>query len=132
MVRTFVFFHIRDHLYIILLGINYYFNFFEGIGSNGFKIKWIFVSSRLLNIFFVKFLWLGPWISRVDWCQGHWSGSTFMAVRLSDIIREKSIFCVFRPFLSICWTASLPYRLGHTNFLPINKFYQSMKFSQKI
>ena len=39
-----------------------------------------------------------------------------MAVRLSDISSKtgkKCIFCVFRSFLSLCRTASLPYRLSH-------------------
>ena len=58
---------------------------------------------------FVKISWIGPWISRIDWCKGHWCDSTYMAVRLSDIsskIGKKYIFCVFRPFLSLCRKAS--------------------------
>ena len=51
-----------------------------------------------------KISWIGPWVSRIDWCKGHWWGSTYMAVRLSDI-RPKTgkicIFCVFMPFASI-------------------------------
>ena len=47
----------------------------------------------------------------------------------------KCIFCVFRLFLSLCRTASRPYRLSHTNALRINQFYtskdQSQKFSRK-
>ena len=81
---------------------------------------------------------IGPWVGRIDWCKDHWWGSTYMAVRLSDI-RPKTgkicIFCVFRLFLSLCQTVSQPYRLSHTNVLHINQFHwsknQSIKFSQK-
>ena len=61
-----------------------------------------------------------------------------MVVRLSTISSKtgkKCLFWVFRPFLSLCRTASWPYRLSHINALHINQFYwpknQSMKFSQK-
>ena len=33
------------------------------------------------------------------------------------------IFCVFRLFLSLCQTASQPYKLSHTNALRVNQFY---------
>ena len=73
-----------------------------------------------------KILQIGPWVRRIDWCEGHWCGSTYMAVRLSDISSKtgkKCIFGVFRPILSLCQTASQPYRLSHTNALRINQFY---------
>ena len=35
--------------------------------------------------FFVKISWIGPWVSRIDWCEGHWCSSTYMVVRLSNI-----------------------------------------------
>ena len=34
---------------------------------------------------FVKISQIGPWVSRIDWCEGHWCGSTYMAERLSNI-----------------------------------------------
>ena len=34
---------------------------------------------------FVKISQIGPWVYRIDWCKGHWCGSTYMAMRLSDI-----------------------------------------------
>ena len=40
---------------------------------------------RQFSIFFAKFFWIGPWVSRIDWCEGHWHGSTYMVVRLSSI-----------------------------------------------
>ena len=48
--------------------------------------------------FSAKISWIGPWVSRIDWCEGHWFGSTYTAVRLSDIrpkTGEKWIFGVF-------------------------------------
>ena len=56
----------------------------------------------ILNIF-SKMSWIGPWVSRIDWCKGHWCCSTYMAERLSEIrfkTGKKHLFCVFRPFLT--------------------------------
>ena len=48
--------------------------------------KMSFSIPPILNIFFQKFhgLVLGL-VGLIDWCEGHWCGSTYMAVRLSDI-----------------------------------------------
>ena len=65
-------------------------------------------------------------VSRIDWCEGHWNVSTYMVVRLSDISSKtdkKCVFCVFMLFLSLCRTASQPYKLRHFNALRINQFY---------
>ena len=81
---------------------------------------------RQFSIFFMKFSWIGSWVSRIDWCEGHWFVSTFVAVRLSDISSKtgkKCIFGVFRVFLSLCQTASQPQKLRQTNALRINQFY---------
>ena len=34
---------------------------------------------------FAKISWIGPWVSRIEWCEGHWYGSTYMTLRLSNI-----------------------------------------------
>ena len=76
--------------------------------------------------FFSKISWIGFWVSKIDWCKRHWCGSTYMTVRLSDISSKtgkKCSFCVFRQFLSLCWTASQPYRFSHINALCINQSY---------
>ena len=40
-----------------------------------------FPAPPILNIFFfMKILWIGPWASRINWCKGHWCGSTYMVV----------------------------------------------------
>ena len=94
--------------------------------QNGRLKKTSFSSSTNSQYFFMKISWIGRWFCRIDWCEGHWCGSTYMVVRLSDISSKtgkKCIFCVFRLFLSLCQTASRPHRLSHTNALRINQFY---------
>ena len=34
--------------------------------------------------------WIDPWVSRINWCEGHWCGSTYIAVRLSDIGSKRA------------------------------------------
>ena len=78
--------------------------------------------------FFMKISWIVPWISRIDWCEGLWCGSTYMVVRLSDISSKAAYIkhkkCIFCLFLSLCRTASWPYKLSHTNALLNNQFYK--------
>ena len=65
--------------------------------------NWVFPFWQF-SIFFVKISWIGPWVSRIDWCQGHLCDSTYITMRLSDIsskTSKKCIFCVFMPFLSL-------------------------------
>ena len=72
-----------------------------------------------------KISWIGSWVSRIEWCEGHWSGSTYMAVRLSDTsskMAKKDQKSIFWLFLSLCRTASWPHRLSHINALGINLF----------
>ena len=81
----------------------------------------------------MKISWIGPWVSRIDWCKGHWFCSTHVAVRLANISSKtgkKCIFCVFRPFLSLCQTASRPYRFTSIN--PTNPRTNPWNFRQKI
>ena len=59
--------------------------FFEKKNQNGPLKKTSFFKIANSQYFFVKISWIGPCISRIDWCEGHWCGSTYMAVRLSDI-----------------------------------------------
>ena len=97
--------------------------------QNGRLKKRSFFKIANSQYFLVKILWIGPWISRIEWYEGHWNGSTYMVVRLSYIRSEtakKCIFCVFRPFLSLCRAASQPYGLSHSIPLiqgPIHKIF---------
>ena len=47
--------------------------------------KWPFFKIANSQNFFMKILQIGPLISWIDWCEGHWWGSTYMAVGLSNI-----------------------------------------------
>ena len=72
--------------------------FFEKKIQNGQLKKTSFCQTVNSQCFFAKLNGIGPWISRIDWCEGHWFGSTHMAVRLSDIrpkTGKKWIFGVF-------------------------------------
>ena len=94
--------------------------------QNGRLKKMTFFKIANSQYFFLKILWIRCWVSRIDCCEGHQCGLTYMAVRLSDIspkTGKKCIFCVFRPFLSICRTASRPYRLSHIDALRNNQSY---------
>ena len=54
--------------------------------------------------------------------------SQILAMMISSKTGKKCIFGVFRPFLSLCQTASRPYSLSHINVLGIN---QSILLSQE-
>ena len=101
------------------------------LGSSSFKpedLKMIMVKPDLTWTWNSKFGFKfsgfqGPLVSKIDWCRGHWWGSTYMVVRLSNVSSEtgnKCIFCVFRLFLPLRQTASRPYRLSYINALCIN------------
>ena len=81
----------------------------------------IFKIANSQNIF-AKISQIGPWISRIDWYEGHWCGSTYRVERLSGVSSKtgkKCIICVFRLFLHLRRTASRPYRLSYINALCI-------------
>ena len=101
------------------------------IGMKQKNSKWptqknLIFQLRQFSIFFMKISWISPWVSRIDWCKGHWFCSTHMAVRLANVSSKtgkKCIFCVFRPFLSLCRPASRPHGLSKINALCINQSY---------
>ena len=85
--------------------------------------KWPFFKIANSQNFFVKISWIGPWVSRINWCEGHWCSLTYMVVRLSDVSSKtgkNAVFVFFRLFLPLRQTASRPYRLSYINALCIN------------
>ena len=75
--------------------------------------NWVFQNHQF-SIFFVKISGIGPWVRRIKWCKGHWYGSIYMVVRLSNTrskAGKKCIFCVFcmfrQPGNHIGWTTSM-------------------------
>ena len=49
--------------------------------QNGRLKKTSFSSSTNSQYFFMKISWIGPWVCRIDGCEGHWCGSTYMVLR---------------------------------------------------
>ena len=102
------------------------FFFFEKKIQNGRLKKSSFFKIANSQNFSAKISQIRPWVSRIEWCEGHWCSSTYMAVRLSDKsskTAKKCIFCTFWLFLSFCRTASRPYRLSYINALCIIQSY---------
>ena len=72
-----------------------------------------------------------PNMNRLGFFLLRWSKKKIQNGRVSQLLwlwhklknRHKCIFGVFRVFLSLCQTASQPYRLSHANALCINQFY---------
>ena len=64
-----------------------------------------FFYSANSQYFFSKISWIDPWVSRIDCYKGHWCGSTYMVVRLSNISSKtdkKCFLCVFR-LCNVCF-----------------------------
>ena len=100
--------------------------FFEKKIQNGRLKKSSFFKIANSQNFFTKISQMGPWVSRIEWCEGHWCSSTYMAVRLSDKsskTAKKYRKCIFWLFLSFCRTASRPYTLSYINALRIIQSY---------
>ena len=58
------------------------------------------------SIFFMKISWIGPWISRIDWCKGHWCGSTYIQLMWSwgcSTWAQKQAKNAFFVFLGCFW-----------------------------
>ena len=45
-----------------------------------------FSSSNNSQYFFMKFFWIGSWVSRLDWCEGHCCGLTYMVKQVTTDI----------------------------------------------
>ena len=75
--------------------------FFEKKIQNGWLKKSSFFKIANSQNFFVKISQIRPWVSRIEWYEGHRCSSMYMAVRLSDISsktakkHKKSIFSLF-------------------------------------
>jgi hypothetical protein len=82
-----------------------------------------FSTPPILNNFFPKFSWIGTWVSRINWCQGHQCDLTYMVIRLSDMSSKKGkkcFFCVFSPF----WAhIGQPDHIGWATMMPFASIY---------
>ena len=61
----------------------------------GMKQKSSFSRSANSQYFFRILLWIGPLVSRIDCCKGHWCGSIYMVMRLSTSKTGKNAYFVF-------------------------------------
>ena len=77
---------------------------------NNQKQKKAFSSSDNSQYFFTKISGICPWVSRINWCKGHWwcymVGCQALQCNLKKGVKTQ---CIFTPFLSLRWTAWPPY-----------------------
>ena len=102
------------------------FFFFEKKIQNGRLKKSSFFKIANSQNFFAKISQIRPWVSRIEWWEGHRCSSTYMAVRLSDKsskTAKKYRKCIFWLFLSFFRTASRPYTLSYIDALCIIQSY---------
>ena len=85
--------------------------------QNGRLKKTSFSSSTNSQYFFMKISWIGPWVSRIDWCEVYWCGSTYMVMRLSNISSKTALFC----FISM--KTSSPFIWGTIYFCTMDCFF---------
>jgi hypothetical protein len=67
---------------------------FHGNEAKVFFSNFLFKTANSQN-FFTKISGIGPWVGRIDSCEGHWCGSTYMVMRLSDISSKTVKKCNF-------------------------------------
>ena len=58
--------------------------------QNGRLKKSLFSKIANSQKIFAKISWIGPWVSRIEWCEAHWYGSTYMTLRLSNISSKRA------------------------------------------
>ena len=61
-------------------------NFLWKKNQNGRLKKSSFSNSANSQYVFIKNSWIGPWVIRIDWCEGHWCGLTYMVMTASQLI----------------------------------------------
>ena len=85
--------------------------------------------------FFAKISWTGLLVSRIDWCEGYWCGSTYMVV--SSKTGKKWFFGVFlgcfwaylrQPHDHIGWAVPMPF----ASINPIHPRTNLRNFHEKI
>ena len=77
---------LTNKLWDVFMGMKQNFFFFlKKKIQNGRLKKSAFFKIANSQFFFVKISWIGPCVSRIDWCEGHQCDSTYMVVSLSDV-----------------------------------------------
>ena len=101
--------------------------------------KWPFFKIANSRNFYAKILQIGPWVTTIIRCKGHWCSSIYMVVRLSDIRQKqtKNAFFVFlgcfcpyvrQPHDHIGWATLM----GFASINPTNPRTDLWNFREKI
>ena len=87
-------------------------------------------SSSSNSQYLKKKSWIGPWVIRIDWCEGHWCGSTFMVMRLSDIsskmAKKNAFFACFWAYVRQPNEKNLAVHMRYHLFLYYGWFLQNL------
>ena len=107
------------------------------------KLKWTTQKTEIFKItnsqnFVAKILWIGLLNNSIDWCKGHWCGSIYMVMRLSEVSSKhaKSPFfgCfwayVGQPHDHIPWAKSMPFASINTTNTRSNPWNFHENFSR--
>ena len=109
---------------LIFIGIKQIFFFFW---KKKFKMahskKTSFSSSANSQYFFMKISWIGPWVGRIERRALVWLNLYGREAVWHKLKNRQKTLIFFCQFLSLCQTASRPYRLSHINALRINQSY---------
>ena len=93
---------VTHNLWLIFMGMkqNFFF-FFEKKNSKWPTQKnWVFqLRQKLSN--FRQISWIGPWDSRIDWCEGHQCDSIYMVVKLCSAFGEVEKLSFFESSILI-------------------------------
>ena len=106
--------------------------FFEKKIQNGRLKKSSFFKIANSRNFFAKISEIGPWVSRIEWCEGHRCSSMYMAVRLSDkSSKTANVFILSKSMRSFYSKTTLNVTRGpQTQILRIIKAYYLIKEAQ--
>ena len=80
-----------------------------------------FSSSANSQYFFPKILGIGSWVSRINWCKGHWCCSTDMVIRLSEVRSKTTKKMYFTPFWASVWQPD--HHVGWATSMPFASIY---------
>ena len=114
----------------------FFFFFFEKNIQNGRLKKSSFFKIANSRNFFAKISEIGPRVSRIEWCEGHWCSSTYVAVTKAQKqpkSTENAFFGCFWAFVRqphghIHWATLMPF----TSFNPTNPRTDLRDFREKI
>ena len=87
--------------------------------------NWVF-QFRQFSIFFSRISWIGSWVSRIDWCERHWCGSTYMVERLSNVSSKTGKKCNLMITLVYSKRVSVRNNLLHSVFQKVRPVLKTL------